>query len=603
MIQYLREILDLLGEDRHKLPWLILLFLGSSLLELIGIGLIGPYVALVVNPSVLEGTLGDVVVALGLPREQQPVLIALGLVLLTVFILKAAAAVGIHGAIIRFGQNRRARLQSSLMHSYQHLPYTEFLRRNSSEYVYAVESLTGNFTHIVQTALRTISDSLVAVTILLLLAWHNAPALALLAGLLALSVYGYDRLFRRNLRRYGERANDAATAIVRGVHEGIEGLKEIRILGKEAHFHHVVRDEARAYARFKVKHQVINMLPRYLLETVMVLFVISVIFYTLLAGDDLNALVPTLAMFAVAALRLKPAAQTIAESLIQLRYFRDSVARLHPDYAKLASVEAIPANSPALERSAPFDTLTLQKVTFAYPGAAVPALHDISMQIHAGDSVGLIGPSGSGKTTLVDVLLGLLEPQTGEITYNSQALRRSLAAWRSQVAYLPQQVFLIDDTLRRNVALGLKDHDIDAQRLHEALRQARLAELVVQLPDGLDTILGERGARLSGGQRQRVALARAFYHGRSVLVMDEATSALDHETEREIVEEIRRLKGQKTLLVIAHRLTTVQHCDRIYRLKAGSIVEQGSYEEVVRRVEGATEGANPSLSSAATATR
>jgi len=210
------------------------------------------------------------------------------------------------------------------------------------------------------------------------------------------------------------------------------------------------------------------------------------------------------------------------------------------------------------------------------------ALKDISLQIRAGERIGLIGPSGSGKTTLVDVLLGLLEPQVGELYYNDRPLKDTLTKWRAQVAYLPQQVFLIDDQLRRNVALGAKDAEIDDARVEEALRQACLAELVHQLSDGIHTIIGERGIRLSGGQRQRIALARALYHGRDVFVMDESTSALDNDTEREIIDEIRRLKGQKTLIVIAHRLTTVQYCDRVYRLQNGAIVEHGTYERVVQ---------------------
>ena len=193
----------------------------------------------------------------------------------------------------------------------------------------------------------------------------------------------------------------------------------------------------------------------------------------------------------------------------------------------------------------------------------------------------MIGPSGSGKTTMVDVVLGLLEPQKGKIYYNGKDLIESLDEWRAQVAYLPQQVFIIDNSLRNNIALGMEAEEIDDVQLHEAIRQARLTELAEQLPDGVETILGERGIRLSGGQRQRVALARAFYHGRSVLVMDEATSALDNETEQEIVEEIRHFKGKKTMIVIAHRLTTVQHCDRIYRLENGEITETGSPDQVL----------------------
>ena len=207
------------------------------------------------------------------------------------------------------------------------------------------------------------------------------------------------------------------------------------------------------------------------------------------------------------------------------------------------------------------------------------ALHNISIEIKSGDSIGIIGVSGSGKTTLIDTLLGLLAPQDGKIFYNNNLMADSLKEWRSQVAYLPQQVFLIDNTLRHNVALGLEDNEIDDDALHKALHKAQLSGLIDQLEQGVNTMIGENGVRLSGGQRQRIALARAFYHNRNVLVLDEATSALDNETESEIVEEIRRLKGKVTMIVIAHRHSTIEHCDRIFRLEEGRIVKSKESEK------------------------
>ena len=580
MSRYLHEILYLLGEDRRRLPWLVLLFLGSSLLDLAGIGLVGPYIALVVDPRVLDGKIGYVFAAIGLPREHHSALILMGLFLAGIFLLKVVAAIGLQRAIIRFSQRQIVRLQSALMQAYQELTYTEFLRRNSSEYVHAIKELTGDFGILVQTGLRVVSDGIVAIMILGLLAWQNTQALALLAGLLVCVIYAYDRLFRRKLGHYGKQANQAAVTVVRGVHEGIEGLKEIRILGKEEHFYRMVKDGAKECARSYTRVNLITLAPRYLLEAILVVFVVTLVLLTLLRGQDLRILLPTLGMFGVAALRLVPSANTLSTSLIRLRYYRDSISRLHHDLHALTRVAREPRKS-SPEATDGFGILALDQVTFSYPDARLPALRDLSLEIRAGESIGLIGPSGSGKTTLLDVLLGLLEPQVGHLWYNNRPLRDAVALWRAQVAYLPQQVFLIDDTLRRNVALGVNDTQIDEARLSEALRQARLEEVLHQLPDGKDTFIGERGIRLSGGQRQRVALARAFYHGRSVLIMDEATSALDDETEREIIDEIKRLKGQKTIIVIAHRLATVRYCDRIYYLQNGFIVDQGTYEQVI----------------------
>ena len=315
---------------------------------------------------------------------------------------------------------------------------------------------------------------------------------------------------------------------------------------------------------------------------------VLLVFWSLLVEENLKGILPTLGVFGVAILRLMPSATLLTSSLTQLRFARDSISRLHFDFTHLNSLShfayidnSLLASEKNEDIEDTFSSMKLNNVYFRYQNTKYPVLKDITLEIYAGESVGLIGPSGTGKTTLVDVILGLLKPQEGSIKLNGKSLDDKIKSWYSQVAYLPQSVFLIDNSLRQNVAIGVAENKIDEDALFKALKKARLMELISQLPNGLDTEIGERGVRLSGGQRQRVALARAFYHGRSVLVMDESTSALDNNTEQEIIEEIKQLKGKVTLIVIAHRLTTLKHCDRIYRLDDGGIVEQGSYQQVV----------------------
>ena len=554
------------------------------MLDLAGLGLIAPYIALVTQPdSMTQGRLSELLALLNWDGDQQALLIWLSGLLIFLFLVKAFVVLGINNLIIRFAQNQQIRLRSRLMHAYQHLPYSLYLQRNSAEYVHSVQQLTGQFQGVLQQLLRTISDALVALVILGLLVWENAVALSLLLLLVGGTLLGYDRLFRRRMTDYGRRQNLAARGMVQGIHEGLEGLKEIRILGREAHFHRMLRRGAEEVSFNQRRYQLIQQAPRYLLEAVLVIFVVLLVLLTMNSGAKTEALLGTLGLFGVASIRLMPMASQLAATMTTLRFQRDAVSRLHND---LQQVQALFTKETVKSRessAAPFVALALQQIHYQYPNTKQPALQSLSLKIKVGESIGLVGPSGSGKTTLVDVLLGLLEPQSGIMEFNGQPLQEHLAEWRSQVAYLPQQVFLIDNSLRCNVALGEEESQIDETRLREALRQARLTELVEQLPLGVNTILGERGVRLSGGQRQRVALARAFYHGRSVLVMDEATSALDNETEKEIVAEIQRLKGQKTMIVIAHRLTTVQHCDRIYRLEQGRIVNEGTPEQVLKK--------------------
>jgi ATP-binding cassette, subfamily B, bacterial PglK len=294
-------------------------------------------------------------------------------------------------------------------------------------------------------------------------------------------------------------------------------------------------------------------------------------------------LVPTLGVFGIASLRLKPLASMISNSLSQLRYNRHGVSLLYADVCLLkqkGKLKKIPNTTLKIVKD--FREFSINNISFYYPNTKILALKGLSLTICANDSIGLIGASGSGKTTLVNIILGLLEPQEGELLYNGNSLsEESLKDWRSQVAYLPQEVFLIDNSLRCNIAFGEGNDEIDEKLLKEALRKARLAKLVEELPKGVHTHIGEHGVRLSGGQRQRVALARAFYNKRNVLVMDESTSALDIETEKQIVEEIKHLKGQVTMIVIAHRLATAQQCDRIYRLDQGSIVESGTTSQML----------------------
>jgi ABC-type multidrug transport system fused ATPase/permease subunit len=584
-LQYLREILYLLGKDRRRVPGLLLIFMATSLLELAGLGLIAPYITLMINPELaLSGTFGQLSAQFGVESSSMELLIFLSVILLTVFATKAVASIWINRTIIAFSMRQQVQLCSFLMQAYQQLPYTVYLRRNSSEYIYSIQVLSGQFSgKVVTTILQATSNGIVGLVIMVMLAWSSFTIFILLFILLSGTVLGYDRLFRKYLHNYGQLVNQFSTKMVQCIHEGIEGLKEIRILGRGAHFHQLVRDNAQKANDIGLKQQVISTAPRYLLEFLMVAFLVFVVLNTLALGHDLKDLLPTLGMFGVAALRLVPSANVISSSLLQLRFSRDGVSRLYEELHQLEQQEHVTelffSGTPEL-----FRTLTLKNVDFTYPHSTKPALNKITLQLKAGESLGLIGPSGAGKTTLVDLLLGLLEPQAGELQYNEQyTLNEVLEEWRSQIAYLPQQVFLIDNTMRRNVALGEEDSNIDEVRLHEALNQACLSELIEQLPQGVDTMLGERGVRLSGGQRQRVALARAFYHQRSILVMDEATSALDKETEDVIVSDIRRLKGQKTMIVIAHRLTTVQHCDRIYQLEQGRIVEQGTPEQVLMK--------------------
>ena len=580
--QYLIEILYLVGESRSKLPALILLFLFSSILDLLGLGLIAPYVSLIMNfENQNIDWIGNKIIALGLPMEQEFILIWMGVVLITVFLFKALTALYINHTIIVFSNMQEVRLKSYLMQTYQHLPYTEYIKRNSAEYVNAIIGHTISFRGALEMGLKTLSDGIIAIAIFSLLALTNGIALSLLVIILGVLVFGYDRMFRSRIKEYGRQSHHYATRLVQGVNEGIEGFKEIRILGREKYFYDLIKHNAERWTQNQGKTSIISSSPRYFLEFVLITFIVMLVITAYLFGNNLKALVPTIGFIGMAALRLLPVIHGLSNSLVHLRHNRFAVGWLYTDLIKLKESPKSVLKSSTKSTNGEFHELVLDGIQYFYPESKMHALDQIALRIQEGETVGFIGPSGAGKTTLVDLILGLLKPSKGSLLYNGEELKGSLSGWQSQIAYLPQQVFLIDNTLRNNVALGINDNEIDDQLVHESLNNASLQEFVDTLPQGIETKLGERGVRLSGGQRQRVAIARAFYHGRNVLVMDEATSALDHETESEIVEEIKRLKGKKTIIVIAHRLTTVEHCDRIYCLEKGKIVNSGPPSKIL----------------------
>jgi ATP-binding cassette, subfamily B, bacterial PglK len=581
--QYLKEISDLLGEERRKLPRIIILFFLVSVLDLAGLGLLGPYINLVINPNSLEtGRVQEFLSIMNLPRDQQQLLIYLSLFLVIIFVFKTIFSILVNYFINKFALGQIVRLKSNLMQGYQLMPYEKYLNRNSSDYVHAIQVQTEGFGAVLQWGLKSLCDSLIGLTIFILLAFTNLIALTLLLVLIILMIFGYDILFKIKLKRYGRLANDSSTRVIKNIREGIEGFKEIRILARESYFHNKLHFNAQAFAHNQIKSQIITTAPRYLLELIMIIFVVTITIFTLVMDQDLQSLIPTLGIFGVAAIRLLPSVNVISNTLMQFRFNRHIISRLHEDLSLFKKIKNNPTPKVAHASVEEFLTdFTVKNINFSYKNSNIPVLNDISLEIIAGESIGFIGASGSGKTTLVDVLLGLLVPQKGGLFFNKKPIRESLIKWRSQVAYLPQEVFLIDDTLRHNVALGIESTKINDIKLIQSLKKARLSSVVEHLQDGINTSIGENGIRLSGGQRQRVALARAFYHERNVLIMDESTSNLDNETEQEIIGEIKHFKGDKTIIVIAHRLSTLAHCDRIYCLEQGHISKVGTPEEIL----------------------
>lgn len=582
MRQYLKEILILMGGDyTKKLPWLLVLFFLVSFLDIAGIGIIGPYISMVLEPDAAKDIIGSYITWFDLSSDAYSLLMILSFVLLGIFFVKTISAIWINYIIFKFSTKLRIKLSVKLMNSYQNLPYVKYIRRNSSEYIHATQNLAEMYAGIIQIALKMVSDGVVALAILVMLAITDFQAFFLLSSLLVLFVVSYDRFFRSRLKMYGVKQNVTSLEMIKGIHEGLSGLKEIRVLGHESYFLNKVKDGVTKTSQYGMYRNVVSTMPRYLIELLLVLFIVSLVLLTLITNGGLTGILPTLAVFGIASLRLLPIVNILANGVIQFRFHRDGISRLYNDVLDLRDDElghesSLEDFTKAEKTLNPFKSLKIKNVSFTYPNAKKESLKHINLTIKRGSSIGIMGESGSGKTTLIDTMLGLLVPDSGEIYFNDVILTKEINNWHKHIAYLPQEVFLIDDKLKNNVALGVDEQNIDIKLVGQSLKRASLSSLIEQLPDGVDTVLGERGVRLSGGQRQRIALARAFYHKRDILIMDESTSALDNETEKEIVSEIKNLKGDVTIVVIAHRISTLENCDIVYNLSKGEIVSSGS---------------------------
>jgi ABC-type multidrug transport system fused ATPase/permease subunit len=579
--QYIKEVKYILIDGFDGLWTLFFLFLVSSALELIGISIIVPYVSLISNADVFFQTqLYLFIESFGFSVQANELLIIFGWALLVIFFVKLLSLTLINYLIYKFCFNKAANLKSYLMNGYQNMSFLEYSIRNSSQYIHNVTALSDGFSiGTLQVLLRVASEIIIILFIFIFLALNNFYELAILAGVFLLLFVVYDTFFKSRLIEFGRLSNKYSRQLIQGVNEGIEGMKEIRILGREKYFYNKVHNSAKKFAKVNIISNIIINLPRGIIEFLMVSLIVLLVFSAIILESSTHKIMPTLVLFGIASIRLIPSASVIISGINTLRNRRNANALLYNDIKLIKSRINSVKEISRMSNDDSFKVLSLDAVSFKYPKVHINILDNISLNIKSGDSIGIIGASGCGKTTLINLILGLLEPQSGKISYNGNVLMNNdLDNWRSHIAYLPQQIFLIDDTLRNNVALGVSN--VDEKKLITAINQAQLGDFLANLPNGVDSFIGERGVLLSGGQRQRIALARAFYHDRDVLIMDEATSALDNDTEREVVDEIKRLKGKKTIIVIAHRITTLRFCDVIYKLDNGKIDSHGDYNSI-----------------------
>jgi ABC-type multidrug transport system fused ATPase/permease subunit len=570
---YIEELKYLLKGEKYKLISLLFLFLFSSLFDIIGIGLIVPYVAIIANPELADNEIVYLIKNYFDINNNNSLIIFLSYILVLIFFIKTVLSIFVNWAIVLFGHQQQLRMRKILMKSFQSIEYIDYTHTNSSEYIVSVTQYTGNFSTILQNLLKVASELIISLAIISTLFIVSPIALSVLIIILGLTMFLFNYFFKNKVEKYGKQTNIAGRQMIQALNESLSGFKEVRVLGKEQYFFDKMARSAKQIVVNNVPSFVINMVPRLIIEFVVVLFIVMLVLIALYFESSLKDLTPVLATFGVASLRIIPAANAITTGLIRLRFDRDAISKLY-NYLKKINIKKHGAHIKITPTKEMFSTLSIDNVVYGYPNCKENIFNGISLQINSGDSIGIVGPSGSGKTTLIDLLLGLISPDSGQILFNGKSVSENIIQWRSQVAYLPQHVFLTDDTLRNNIALGVEDSMIDDDRIVKSIKKARLEDLINKLPLGHNAMVGENGDRLSGGQRQRVALARAFYNQRSVIIMDESTSALDKETEKEIIDEIKMLKGVVTSIIISHHDSTLKYCDCIYKINNGILTTE-----------------------------
>lgn len=570
MKTYFQKVMYLLGEDKRKLPNLILLFILTSLLDLVGIGIIGPFLTVVFSAE-NEFPISWLFFNSSGALSKDQLILSLTLLILFIFTLKSFAGAVISLKIIKFSQTQQIVLRVKLISAFFDRPYTKIIDSNSSKYINSVQIMVPNFANLIMHSLQATGDLIVSFMIIALLIFANPYIFFILVSISGLILIIFDAFVRKRMLKAGQVSNESSALMIKNLSEAINGVKDIRTLQGEIFFINKLQKSAENFAKSQTNINFFSILPKYIFELIIISFITALaIFGTFFYGNPVG-LIPTIGIFGMAAIRLLPVARNISFTLNRIRYSKDSIFTL---FEYLAS--SVLPHKFLKEHGFPIEKnckIELDSVSFKYPNSPQQALSNISFKINPGEHIGIIGESGAGKTTLLDILLGLLKPTSGHIFLNDEEITDIPEKIWQYVGYMPQEIFLIDGTIKENVALAQQEVDIDEVRLKDALMFSKLIDVVENLANGVNTNIGENGVMLSGGQRQRIALARAFYFQKKVLVLDEATSSLDTQMEEKIIKHLKKLKSKVTVISITHRHKSLESCDRIFRIEEGKLTE------------------------------
>ena len=571
----LKKSLDILGEYRARLPTMFFLLLSVSMLDIIGIGLIAPFISLVLH----QGSIYDeyeIILHLFGNIDNFTIVLYFGIVLIIIFVIKGFLSFFVQRRILSLGYEIRESLIDRLIFSYQNMKYEDIVSKKLSTTVVNINTHVGLFVDaIFVPILRMIIEFMVIVGLIALMAFTNLLLVVGMSIILVTIIAVYFKYVKNYMYKYGRVMSKKEVDIIDGIRHTVGAFREIRLLGVEDYFRNDIRENVEKFGEAGVITRSLPLMVRYLIEASVVFFIVIIIIYMLMTSENNASIFTSLSIFAIGAIRLVPSVSQIGSGLANIKSGMYALHALHDALA--ITINENENKDDKINPNKSFETLDLLLVDYTYPNTNIPTLKGVNFTVNKGELVGVTGKSGSGKTTLMDVVLGMLFPTSGDLLVNGKSAKFNddlLPWWHTKVAYIPQDIFLINGSIKENIALGVKESDIDYEKLKFAINMSSLNEVMLnEGSTGLDTKVGESGGLLSGGQRQRVAIARAIYSGRELIFMDEPTSALDEVTESEIISYINSIKGNVTIILVTHRLKTLDNFDKVYNISDGQVLQ------------------------------
>lgn len=577
LFEKIRYIFD--RDEKIKFVILFIMLLIGSLFEMLGVSMIMPFLQVAMEPGQIEkNDLYHKIYVLFRCTSVNGFLTVSAVALILIYLIKNIYLIFMNYVQYRFINNHQNRLSVNLLKCYLRKPYTFHTQKNSSEILRIVTNDVAQLFELVKTVLGLMSETLTVTAIGIFLLITDVKMTLVIMFMLAMFVAFVFGFLKKRTYQLGEENRRTNSKMIQWVNQALGGIKEIKVSHTEEFF----IEEYRYYGKknFDISRRIAmyGVIPSYIMEVLLISCVLGMILIKLLLGADILYLISKMSIFIYAAIRLLPSANRISGYLGLLNYLKPSIDVIYSDLRESEEENGRQTGDIYAEEmeqnKSDQEGIEINNLTYRYPDSEENVLDHISFRIPMNKSIAFVGPSGAGKTTLADLILGILEPTEGSITYNGRSIHGNQREWSKLLGYIPQNIYLSDDTIRNNVAFGVNEKDIDDSKIWKVLGEAQLDDFVKSLESGLDTVVGEQGARLSGGQRQRIGIARALYHDPSILVLDEATSALDNETEKAVMQAIEILQGQKTLIIIAHRLSTIEKCDIIFEVNDKSIKQK-----------------------------